>query len=388
MSIATALHSGDEALPQLAEAAVREAMDKAGLCSASSVLLFLTPDFARHAQQAVTAAARAASSLQVGGGIAAGVFTEDGWVLDRPAAAAMVFGKGIALGAAEEADAAATAPAPEQKLLSYAASALIPDWKGRPARFGGSFSGAGGGIEPVVWQGSRIAAARRCALAFSGARVDLGVSSGLRLLAPAQRVDAVCAYDVEEIGRRSALLSLLRVLPEAWQAAWHVASPEHAPLPLHHLCAVLIDDQADGDTQAALAEGRFRPVPIIAVNADDSLTLGERVLPGQRLAWAVREAGTCINDMQRMLARLAAAASEPLAALAFSCIGRGPYFYGGDDEDRALLLSRFPGLPLLGVYGTGQLAPGCDGDNRALHNSVVAALISHRKGLSDVQSDA
>ena len=51
--------------------------------------------------------------------------------------------------------------------------------------------------------------------------------------AAAQSVDAVCAYDVEEIGRRSALLSLLRVLPDAWQAAWHAADREHAPLPLH-----------------------------------------------------------------------------------------------------------------------------------------------------------
>ncbi|WP_153117940.1 FIST C-terminal domain-containing protein [Rhodocyclus tenuis] len=388
MSIATALISGDEASPQLAEAAVRAALDKAGLASAESVLLFLTPDFARHAQLAVTAAARAASSLQVGGGIAAGVFTEEGWVLDRPAAAAMVFGGGIALSAADDSENTA-ADNSTRSLLSYTASAFVADWKEHPARFGGSFCGAGGGFEPVVWQGSRICASRRCSLAFSGARVDLGVSSGLRLLAPAQIIDLVCAYDIEEIGGRSALLSLLRALPDALQSAWYASSsPEHLPLPLHHLCAVLIDDSAGGDTQAALAEGRFRPVPIVAVNADDSLTLAERAHPGQRIAWAMREPDTGIADMRRTLARLAAAASEPLAALAFSCIGRGPYFYGGDDEDRALLVKRFPGMPLLGVYGTGQLAPGCDGDNRSLHNCVVTATLSRTKGSTDVQSHA
>lgn len=376
MSIATALVCGDEASPQLAESAVRMALEKAGLASASSVLLFLTPDFARHAQAAVTAAARAASSLQVGGGIAAGVFTEDGWVVDRPAAAALVLGGDLALSAADEA-ADLPSEGSGRSFLSYTASPFVPDWKARPTRFGGSFCGAGGGVEPSVWQGSRVCASRRCSLVFSGARVDLGVSSGLRLLAPAQTVGLVCAYDIEEIGGRSALLSLLHALPERLQNAWYAASsPEHLPLPLHHLCAVLIDDKAGGDTQAALAEGRFRPVPIIAVNADDSLTLAERVLPGQRIAWAMREADTSIADMQRSLSRLAAAAREPLAALAFSCIGRGPYFYGGDDKDRTLLVKRFPGLPLLGVYGTGQLAPGCDGDNRCLHNSVVTAMLS------------
>ena len=40
----------------------------------------------------------------------------------------------------------------------------------------------------------------------------------------------------------------------------------------------------------------------------------------------------------------------------FSCIGRGPYFYGGDDRDLALLCRRFPGLPVLGTYSTGQIA--------------------------------
>ena len=76
MSIATALVAGDEALPQLADTAIRQALEKAGLTHASGVLLFLTPDFARHAQQTVTAVARAAQCTQVAGGIAAGVFTE------------------------------------------------------------------------------------------------------------------------------------------------------------------------------------------------------------------------------------------------------------------------------------------------------------------------
>ena len=65
----------------------------------------------------------------------------------------------------------------------------------------------------------------------------------------------------------------------------------------------------------------------------------------------------------------------------FSCIGRGPYFYGGDDRDLAALRQRYPGLPILGSYGTGQIAPaGCGtyASNRPLQNAVLTALISPR----------
>jgi small ligand-binding sensory domain FIST len=73
----------------------------------------------------------------------------------------------------------------------------------------------------------------------------------------------------------------------------------------------------------------------------------------------------------------------------FSCIGRGPYFYGGEDRDLDIVRERFPGLPLLGTYGTGQIAPSASGNkhiNRQLQNAVVTALISKRPKEAHVQS--
>ena len=64
------------------------------------------------------------------------------------------------------------------------------------------------------------------------------------------------------------------------------------------------------------------------------------------------------------------AVTTPAFALMFSCIGRGPFFYGGEDRDLLALRERFPDLPILGVYGSGQLAP-----TQQLHNAVVTALI-------------
>ena len=69
MTLATALVAGNDPLPALAEEAVRCAMAKASLERPNGVLLFLTPEFARHAAEAVVAVARIAQCTQVAGGI-------------------------------------------------------------------------------------------------------------------------------------------------------------------------------------------------------------------------------------------------------------------------------------------------------------------------------
>ncbi|MFT3849925.1 MAG: hypothetical protein QM739_15005 [Propionivibrio sp.] len=157
MTVATALVSSNEPLPQLAEQAVRLALEKAELTHASGALLFLTHEFARRAQPAVTAAARAAQCTQVAGGIASGLFTETGWVVDRPAAAVMIFGGGLALGLGVP-DNDET-----QTFLSYASGHFPPEWQSSGTRVGTCFNGSFSSDstadnqhhESLVWQQSR-----------------------------------------------------------------------------------------------------------------------------------------------------------------------------------------------------------------------------------------
>ena len=87
MSVATGLAIGSQPKPELAQRAVSEAMQTAGLEVANSVLLFLTSEFARDPMPALKAAGKTASCVQVVGCSAAGIFTEQDWVLDAPAAA-------------------------------------------------------------------------------------------------------------------------------------------------------------------------------------------------------------------------------------------------------------------------------------------------------------
>ena len=102
MKVATGLITGKTAKPELAAQAVQAAMAKVNISVPSSVLLFLTSEFAADPQSAIKAAAKAASCTQIIGCSASGIFTEEDWVLDSPAAAAMVFGDDVSLTIADE----------------------------------------------------------------------------------------------------------------------------------------------------------------------------------------------------------------------------------------------------------------------------------------------
>ena len=93
-SVASGLASGEEPTPQLAAQAVHRALERIGSDCAGSILLFLTADFSRNTQAAVTAASRAGHCLQVTGCCVPGVFTEDDWLIDRPGAASLVGERG------------------------------------------------------------------------------------------------------------------------------------------------------------------------------------------------------------------------------------------------------------------------------------------------------
>lgn len=362
MNVGSALLAGNDASPQLAVEALARALERTGQSQASGVLLFLTADFARQAQQTVTAVARAARCTEVAGGVAAGVFTDGGWVLDRPAVAAMAFTDGLAFGRRETPDGAAGT------ILSYAGSNFPPAWFTGNRRFGGSFSGPAGFAEPLAWQQSRTSG--ECNVHFASGRVEVGLSRGWRFLGTAHSIELASAYALLRVEGRLALASLMSDVAESGDLAVR-------PPALTSLCAVLLNPGDPLPQAGELLADAHRPVPLVDCGSDDSLTLAERIQPRQSVAWAMRSPEAASTDMQRSIRRLAAIAPAPVAAMIFSCIGRGPYFYGGEDQDLDCLRERFPHLPLIGTYGTGQIAPDPAGGNRLLHNAVVTALISH-----------
>jgi len=358
MPIATALATGRTATDDLVRDAVTQAMAKAEITHANSVLLFLTPEFARDPQPALRAASKTANCMQVVGCSAAGIFTEADWVLDSPAAAAMVFGGDVSLTPAHD-------TSDDELILALAApNALNSAWIKAPGQRFGGVSGDATGQGPFkVWCGGKVSANGRCETRLHGAHGVVGVSQGVRALTTPMEITQVSGYDVVTLTSQPALSVLARELP------LEVREQNH--LPLHLILAGVIF----GEPENAIREGRYRLSPVISTNADDrSVTLSTRLAPGERMFWALRQPLAAERDMRLTIDRVEKQLdAKPDFGLFFPCMGRGPYFYGGIDRDLELLKGRFPGLPLIGFYGNGEIGP-LDGSNDLFQYSGVLGL--------------
>ncbi|UCV24134.1 FIST C-terminal domain-containing protein [Ferribacterium limneticum] len=332
MKVATALVAGQRPEAELAQAAVEAALAAAGLARADNVILLLTHDFCRHAQPAVLAAARAAGCLSVSGSTASGLFTERGWQLDQPAAAALVY-------SAQTSDVPAESP-----LLSFSGHGRLPfDWQDGTERIGMLDTDA------ATWSHGRTAENGCAEFHLPGVNARLVRSSGLRLLGEPLPVEQCAGYELRRVGGHSAVDSLRRALP---------AELRERP-PLHHIVALRQPD----------APG----IALLSANADGSLTLAESLSDGETIIWAIRQPLAAEQEMREALTATVNPKKRPNFALMFSCIGRGPLFYGNDDRDLVAFRDTFPDTPLLGAYGTGQIAP-LAGHNRLFHNTALTLL--------------
>lgn len=336
MKVASGLAAGTKALPELASAAVQNALAKADLKQAGTVLLFLTRDFHRQPQPALLAAARAAGSMGIFGGTAYGLITEEGWLLDQSGAAALVI-ESLPPGSKE--------PASHQ--LSLTGHSTLPfDWQAGPMRAGLLDN------EAAVWAHGRQISSGNAEIRLTGLTSRLAISTGLHLLSEPLRIDACQSYDLHSIGGMSAVDSLRRKLPGERRQA----------LSFHNIVAV----RQVGEPGIA----------ILSANGDGSLTLAEPFLPGDMLIWAIRQPLSAEQDMAQTLSVTVNEQKPPDFALMFSCIGRGPLFYANDDRDLNAFRQKLPNTPLIGAYGSGQIAP-CAGRNRLFQNSVMTLLLEN-----------
>ncbi|KAB2922075.1 MAG: hypothetical protein F9K30_13165, partial [Dechloromonas sp.] len=236
---------------------------------------------------------------------------------------------------------------PRQQLdrprLSFSGHATLPvDWQGEPRRAGLLEADA------AVWTQARPVAGACADLALPGLDCQSILASGLRNLERQLAVDACSGYELRQVAGLPAAESLRRALPAELRE----------PLPVHRV-GILHDDGAPA-------------IAILSANADGSLTLAAPLTAGQRISWAVRQPLAAEQEMHALLAS-ADSPAPPAFALMFSCIGRGPLFYGNEDRDLLAFCQRHPGVPLIGAYGSGQIAPTAAG-NRLFQNSVITLL--------------
>jgi len=358
---ATGLSHGHRASPEHAAAAVRLAMRRAGVNRASTVVLFLTPEYAADPMPALRAAARESHCLQVIGATGAGILTEQEWVLDSPGAAAMILTDPLRLRPPVGGDLADES----STVLSLCTPAgLGAGWLDVTAHRLGGVSGDVQGQGPFqVWSAGRVNEDGRAEAVIEGARAAIRVSQGVRALTSPIEVAEADDVEVRSLGGYPALSVLVQSLPASVRAMERI--------PLH----LILGGVTFGDPTTAIRDGRYRINPIVAANPrDQSIILAQPLSRGERLFWAMRDTLAAERDMRVTAERAAEELGEaPDFALLFPCLGRGPQFYGNRDRDLDLLRARFPGLPIAGMYGNGELGP-LDGINHLYQYSTVLGL--------------
>lgn len=345
------------------ENAVSAAIEAAGADQIMGMFLFLTDDHLHDTQAALRAAARVSRCTQIVGCSAMGVFTDEDWTVDSSGAAALVLANGASIGLAETA-------AHGRTLVSLGTpEGASAEWLNEAVPRLGAIASDSSGRGPFrVWSRGRIEDGGRAACSLEGVRIDIAVAQGVRALTAPLEVAEADGFNVVKLGRYPALNVLINALPPALRNMERI--------PLHMLmCGVTF-----GDPESAIDEGRFRLDHIVAANLEDhSVTLADELHRGQRLFWALRDRLAARRELQRVLDRSLAASNQPPDfGLLFSCLGRGPGFYGGTDLDIETLRTKCPDMPFVGFYGNGEIAPTTD--RSRLYSYAAAIGLCRRLG--------
>lgn len=105
-----------------------------------------------------------------------------------------------------------------------------------------------------------------------------------------------------------------------------------------------------------------------------AIAIGDRVRPGQRVQFHLRDAQTSITDLQQLLASHVRHHPEPpVGALMFACLGRGQHLYGRPNVDSHLFQQYLPGVTLAGCFCNGEIGPV--GNTTYLHGYTAVFVL-------------
>lgn len=91
-----------------------------------------------------------------------------------------------------------------------------------------------------------------------------------------------------------------------------------------------------------------------------AIAIGDRVRPGQRIQFHLRDASASEDDLTMLLKRYRSqlkGQSSPVGALIFACLGRGEGLYGEPNFDSTLFREQLDQVPLSGFFCGGEIGP-------------------------------
>jgi len=127
---------------------------------------------------------------------------------------------------------------------------------------------------------------------------------------------------------------------------------------------------AQSEFKQTLEQGDFLIRQLIGVDPRvGAIAIGDRIRPGQRIQFHLRDAKASAEDLEALLSRYqfsdAKGSSQAIGALMFACMGRGEGLYGQPDFDSQLFSQYFAETPLSGFFCNGEIGPV--GGNTFLH---------------------
>lgn len=93
-----------------------------------------------------------------------------------------------------------------------------------------------------------------------------------------------------------------------------------------------------------------------------AIAIGDRLRPGQRIQFHLRDARASAEDLEMLLQRYQKQKTSPgtgsaIAALMFSCLGRGEKLYGEPNFDSSLFSRYVANIPVSGFFCNGEIGP-------------------------------
>lgn len=156
--------------------------------------------------------------------------------------------------------------------------------------------------------------------------------------------------------------------------ASRVACPQQTPLEvLQNIIQDLSDDDralaqdslfigvAQSEFKQSLDQGDFLIRRLLGVDPRlGAIAIGDRIRPGQRIQFHLRDDKTSAEDLEMLLLRYQDETdpnTSAIGALMFACMGRGEGLYGEPDFDSHLFNRYLHQVPLSGFFCNGEIGP-------------------------------
>ncbi|MBD2302130.1 FIST N-terminal domain-containing protein [Nostoc sp. FACHB-190] len=223
---------------------------------------------------------------------------------------------------------------------------------------GGQASGGGMGGRQALFCNDRLYREGTVGLALTGNIVlETIVAQGCRPIGNPMQVTKAERNIILELDEKVPLVVLRDLI--------NSLSDQERTLAQHSLFVGVAMDEF----KMSLQQGDFLIRSILGVDpTGGAIAIGDRVRPGQRLQFHLRDAEASAEDLEFLLEKYQnqeQPSSSAIAALMFACVGRGEGLYGKPNFDSSLFRRYFQNIPIGGFFCGGEIGPV--GGNTFLH---------------------